>query len=932
MAAIAALTRDLCVLACVTCALAGAPLPARRLRAHGSNTHANTATLGTNFALDEASSFSWAASHEDRGASQGAFRFTITDAVTGRVVHDSGRVVSAHPTYELSSKGSELLSGRTYEWAVIWYDQAGQASPPSEPAAFHIGLSDPNWNGVPWLGSNTTNLYRTEGSVASPKTLAAATLYICALGYGKVTVGGKPASDGLMVVSGWTNNERMNYYETYDVSAQVRAAQLEQSDGATIALGVALGHGWRDQSKFPRHDPKDAVGDKTDKVFRAQLKMMYTDGSLTTAVTTAAPTWTTAAGPVTADSVYDGETYDARMEQPGWDMVGFDETANGWSPAKAVTDAPRGKMVASSMPKVAIDSVRQPVSVTNLGDRDVIDFGSNIAGWTSIKNMKGKAGDTVVLRHAEVMQHEHLPDLKGKINTSRIYTGNLRSAKAADTYILKGDQAGESYTPSFTYHGARYVEVTGFPGTLTAADVEYHHFHTANAKKSATKFSSPTIAAIQKMAIGAQRSNMMTLPTDCDQRDERLGWMGDADLSVESMLLNYDAAPFFTMFMKNMDSETNPDGSITDVVPLVRFGGRPADPSWSAALIEVAYQLYKIDGISAVAKAHWDKMLLHLQFYASAAAKSPTKWPKTKYGDWVPPPFPEGLKISGGPKPDKPMTSAFAWIVNLYEASQLATALGDSATAAKLNATATGLVAKWNAEWLHPNNTYGNGVQTTYTLPVHLMAVPVASRQAVQANFLANIKAAGTHLTTGIIGGKFFFEALSKMGQKDIATAVLEKTDYPSFGYMFSNKLEPGQCPIGDPYSASLTALICWLCAHLRCSNGKHVGADGCTIRGHWDELAKPPHVEFRLHLPRTAGRRSQPTTKLSWLLGRPVQPWCDAGQCRQGRCERSVGQPRPSTWSGGHRLGMVWWNALCYGRGWFRHDAQLWHRRWHHL
>jgi alpha-L-rhamnosidase len=646
MPAAAKLSCGLCTLALAVGALGGAPLPARRLRAGGSNTHVAVATSGTNYAIDAVSTFSWAASHEDRGASQTAFRLRVIDPATGRTVHDSGRVESAHPTYELApeEQGRRLPGGRTYAWSVTWFDHDGQASPPSEPASFHLGLSDPgDWAGVPWLGSNTTNLYRTEASVGgSPsKTLAAATLYICALGYGKVTVGGKPASDGLMAVSGWTNNERMNYYETYDVSEHVRAARQSAalSRGQKISIGVALGHGWRDQSKFPRHDPKDAVGDKIDKVFRAQLKMTFTDGSTSTAVTTADPSWTTAAGPVTSDGVYDGETYDARLEQPGWDVVGFDDTQErGWSPAQAVTDGPRGAMVASAMPKVVIDSVRKPVQVTNLGDRYVIDFGSNVAGWTSIKNMKGKAGDTVVLKHAEVMQHEHLPDLKGKINTSRIYTGNLRTALATDTYILRGDPAGETYTPSFTYHGARYVEVTGFPGTLTAADVEYQHFHTGNSPKSSTKFSSPTITAIQRMAVGAQRSNMMTVPTDCDQRDERLGWMGDADLSAQTMLLNYDCGAFFTMFMKNMDSETDPDGSITDVVPLVRYGGRPADPSWSAALIEVAYQLYKIDGISAVAKAHWDKMLLHLEFYASAAAKSPTHWPKTKYGDWVPPP------------------------------------------------------------------------------------------------------------------------------------------------------------------------------------------------------------------------------------------------------------------------------------------------------
>ena len=150
----------------------------------------------------------------------------------------------------------------------------------------------------------------------------------------------------------------------------------------------------------------------------------------------------------------------------------------------------------------------------------------------------------------------------------------LRSALATDTYIMKGDAAGETYQPSFTYHGCRYVEVTGLD-SLTVDDIEYHHFHTANAPKSKVTFSSPTVTAIQKLCVGAQRSNMMTVPTDCDQRDERLGWMGDADLSGESMLINYDSGAFLTMYMANMNSEVDPDGSLTDVVPFVRYGNRP---------------------------------------------------------------------------------------------------------------------------------------------------------------------------------------------------------------------------------------------------------------------------------------------------------------------------------------------------------------------
>jgi alpha-L-rhamnosidase len=739
---------------------------------------------------------------------QASFQLTIVDAATKRTVHDSGIQVSAQPSYELPAP---LPSGREYEWSVVWRDAAGRASPPSEPAAFRTAISDPSWTDVPWLGSNTTNVYRTEVSVAAvaDDTLAAATLYICALGYGKVSVNGKPVTDeGLLTISGWTSNERMNYFETYDLTAHMREASL--THGGAMALGVSLGHGWRDQSRFPRKDPKEhaAGGDEIDKVFRAILTTTSVDGTVTTLTSTAAPTWSAAAGPVTADGTYDGETYDARMEMPGWDIAGFAEDAAAWSPAPTVADGPRGKMVASSMPAVGLDRVVKPIGITNPAPGVfVVDYGTNVAGWSVIKNMKGKAGQTVMLKHAEIMQHENLPGNQGtwrkpiaKMNSSLIYQGNLRSALATDTYIMKGDAGGETYHPSFTYHGCRFVEVTGLE-SLTVDDIEYHHFHTANAPKAKTTFSSPSITAIQKLAVGAQRSNMMTVPTDCDQRDERLGWMGDADLSAEAMLINYDCGPFLQMFMKNMESEIDPDGSLTDVVPFVRYGNRPGDPSWTAAFIEVAYQLFKQEGKDNIPKMYWDKIQLHLSKFAEMAKKDASKWPPTEYGDWVPPPYPKGLKISGGPKPDREMTSAHAWIGNIQSVIEMADAIGEKATATSLKATLGKLSAQFNDEWLHPNGTYGNNVQSTYSLPLSLDIVPESAKKEVEANMVKNVddklpvpEGCGHwpgHITTGIIGGKYLFQALADAGHKDVALKVLETTDYPGFGFMFSNTMEP---------------------------------------------------------------------------------------------------------------------------------------------
>ena len=478
--------RTLLALATVCSAAAASgsgPLAAFRLRAGGANTHPATGTVGTQFAIPalEPPTLTWAAEHAERGASQTAFRVTITDAATGATVHGSGLKTTPEPFYELPAP---LPSGRGYEWSVTWFDAAGRASPPSEPAAFRTALADPEWDGVPWIGSNATNVYRTEVSLDA--TVTGATLYICALGYGKVSVNGQPVTDeGLMTISGWTNNERMNLYETYDMTAHVQEAA--RAHGGAMAIGVSLGHGWRDQSKFPRKDPKEAAagGDTVDKVFRAILQTTSQDGTTRTLTTTAAPTWTAAAGPVIADGTYDGETYDARKEMPGWDVAGYvADTSAAWTPAPIVSDGPRGRMVASAMPPVALDKIVKPIGISNpQPGMFVVDYGTNVAGWSVIKNMKGKAGTRVVLKHAEVMQHEHLPGVQGfgkpvikKMNSSMIYQGNLRTALATDTYIMKGDSAGESYHPSFTYHGCRYVEVTGLE-SLSMDDIEYHHFH-----------------------------------------------------------------------------------------------------------------------------------------------------------------------------------------------------------------------------------------------------------------------------------------------------------------------------------------------------------------------------------------------------------------------------------------------------------------------
>lgn len=365
----------------VWCFLAGttsaSPLAARNLRFEGSNTHPAASLPATDFAVNHRPSpdgpgytLTWAVQHATRGARQTAFAVTITDPLTAGAVWSSGRIDSEVPMAVVRGGGDLLKAARTYHWSVTVFDERGAASPRSEAAAFHIGPSDLDWAGVPWIGSNTTNLYKTTMGVAELGGAAQAVLYVCALGFGTIQVDGAPlAKGGLLAISGWTDNERLNLYETYDLSPH-----LADAAKGTMEIGLALGHGWRDQSKFPRKDAGEAAGDAVDRVFRAMLLVTTQSGerydALRTPKSPLAVAWTTAVGPVVADSVYDGETYDARMETPA-----------SWSLATAVSDGPRGKMAANAFPAIALDRVYKPVSVREpFAGIFVVDFGSNVAG------------------------------------------------------------------------------------------------------------------------------------------------------------------------------------------------------------------------------------------------------------------------------------------------------------------------------------------------------------------------------------------------------------------------------------------------------------------------------------------------------------------------------------------------------------------------
>lgn len=643
--------------------------------------------------------------------------------------------------------------------------------------------SPPSWDDVSWLGAHNTSTYKTSFDV--PSDAKSCTLFAIGLGYSSLSVNGKPAPSEVLhlVTSPWTNNERINAYASVELSGPVLGLKL----GASNTVGFSLGVGWRDPI-FTRKD-KDFPGDMVERVLRAQV---HCDGKVVTK--TGDATWLalTSQSPVLSSSVYDGEVFDARIKDP----LAGDADAAIWAPATALEPSacPHGKMVPWLSPPVAVTATVKPVKITNpRPDTFVVDFGSNLAGVVELVGAVCARGSNITLKHAEIMQHSGIPGLDHP-DTKMVYTANLRSAKATDIYTCSGQPGGESWFPRLTYHGFRFVEIdapadSGF--VPTASNVRMLHFHTAAVQRSNFNSTSDTFNTLQKMAVGAQRSNLMTVPTDCDQRDERLGWMGDANLSGDSMLLNFDLVAFFKDFVVNMRSELDAaDGSLTDTVPWTRFGGRPGDVSWTAAFPNIVHALWKTTGDTGVISEQLPALVAHLR-NVQEQAKGGLAAMHTPYGDWCPPP----TKMGGGqgPKPSQAYTSAFSYLDMVRKLRAMSSAVGNTTLAEEMASLFTSLSLEFNDAFAHKKDSttpggYDNNCQTALVLALELGVTPNSS--ATSAALVASLKENSMHYSTGIIGFKFLFDVLAKAGEEEAAATVLSQLDYPSIGFYFANSQE----------------------------------------------------------------------------------------------------------------------------------------------
>ncbi len=697
--------------------------------------------------------FSWTLAAEGRDVRQTAYQIQAD----GGALWDSGKVFSSD-TNQIAYAGAALRSGQRVSWKVRVWDEAGRESPWSAPAFWQMGLLSPaDWaarwislfTGQPNLDLSPALFLRRAFAVERP--VARATLSATARGVYALSVNGRRVGDAHLA-PGWTDYTKRIAYQTYDVTG------LLQAGGN--ALGAMLGDGWYAGYvgfNAPGERQRAHYGDRGQML--AQLNVEYADGTRETVGTDGE--WRAATGPILSSDMLMGEAYDARLEMPGWDTAGFDASAwlpvevNGEGRATSVPLAAQADPPVRVTQELAAKAVTQPTPGTYL-----FDLGQNMVGWARLK-VEGPAGTIVRLRFGEMITQG-----------GALYVANLRSAKATDTYILKGG-GPETFEPHFTFHGFRYVEVTGFPGVPSLDAVAGCVLHSDIVRTGTFACDSPMVNQLVSNIDWGLRGNFLSIPTDCPQRDERLGWMGDAQIFVRTAAGNRDVAAFFTKWMDDVEDAQSPEGGFPDVAPRLVDTSDGA-PAWADAGVIVPWTIFQVYGDARILEKHYEAMARWIAYLQSANPGG--LWLERRnndFGDW--------LSIDAETDKDLLATAYYAYDAALM--SRIAAVLGKAEDAARYGALSAHVKAAFNAAFVGPDARLKGDTQTAYVLALRFGLLPPELRASAAKHLVADIQAKNGHLSTGFVGVGSLCPVLTEAGYADVAYTLLLNDTFPSWGY-----------------------------------------------------------------------------------------------------------------------------------------------------
>jgi alpha-L-rhamnosidase len=670
---------------------------------------------------------------------------------TGKVESDQSVLVE-WPFAPLSSR--ERLSLRVRVWG-----NDGGVSAWSEPVDLEVGLlAAGDWEAkfiTPTWHENTSKLnpspylrreFELRGGIQSAR------LYITALGVYEAELNGRIVGDHVLA-PGWTVYDERLRYQTFDVTEMLHEGQN--------AIGAILGDGWfRGRLGFGG-GRSNIYGEQL--ALLAQLEVQYDDGSSELIVTD--ENWRAAIGPILMNSIYDGETYDARLKHDGWTAAGFDDSS--WHTVQEVT-WDLNTLVASLGPPVRRTETIAPVAITQSpSGKTLVDFGQNLVGWLVIR-VQGEAGHTVTLRHAEVLENGELG------------TRPLRHAQQTNRYTLKGGGI-ETWEPRFTFQGFRYVEVNDWPGELSLEDLQAVVLHSDMDRTGWFDCSDPLLNQLHQNVVWGMRGNFLDVPTDCPQRDERLGWTGDIEVFSPTAAFLYNVGGFLQSWLADLAAEQRKlNGSVPHVVPNVLGRGAGA-AAWGDAAAVVPWVLYQRYGDKGILADQFESMCAWVDHIASVASENHL-WDKGfQFGDWLDPTAPPDQP--GKARTDKAIVATAYFAHSAQLVAQAAGVLGRTDEEQKYSSLATKVRAAFAREYVTPNGRMMNDAETAYALALVFDLLTPDQRQRAGDRLAELVRGSGYHIRTGFVGTPLICDALCSTGHYAIAYRLLLQQECPSWLY-----------------------------------------------------------------------------------------------------------------------------------------------------
>ena len=699
--------------------------------------------------------FSWQLVSDRRNTMQTAYEIKVTSDKSS--TWNSGKIMSDQ-SVNVMYGGQPLVSSQRYTWQIRAWDNYGNTSAWSTPAFFQMGLLQANDWKAEWIEPGFV-----EDSVRRPspifrksfqtnKKIQSAFAYVTAHGMYEGFINGKRVGDSYLT-PGWTSYNKRLQYQVYDVKDL-----LQQGNNA---IAFQLGSGWY-RGHLAWDGNKNTYGKDISLLF--QLNITYTDGTKEMVVSD--NSWKSSTGSIAYSEIYNGEIIDARKETAGWFLTSFDD--RGWSGVK-VSAYNKSNLVATENEMIKKHETFKPLRIfrTPKGEQ-LIDFGQNLVGWVTIK-VKGNSGDSIHISHAEVLDKH-----------GNFYRDNLRAARAEAIYVLKG-QNEEYFEPHFTFFGFRYIKVDGYPGDLRPENFTAVALYSDMKPSGEFSCSNALINQLQHNIQWGQKGNFLDVPTDCPQRDERLGWTGDAQVFSRTAAFNMDARNFFTKWLKDVEADQFASGSVPFVIPNVLGPTAGGATGWADVATIIPWNMYLHYGDKRILENQYKSMKAWVS-YMENASKNYLWNTGFHFGDWL---FYRPFDDNDGRSAvtDKYLIAQCFYANSVQLMINAAKVLDKKEDEEKYSTLLKNIKDAFIKEYTTPNGRLVSGTQTAYVLALNFDMLPENQRVAAADRLVSNIKSYGNHLTTGFLGTPYLCLVLTRFGHKDVAYSLLLQETFPSWLY-----------------------------------------------------------------------------------------------------------------------------------------------------